>query len=68
LANGELVVIASGGSMVRANWTDAVIWLLSVTWMVKLEVAAALGWPVIAPVEEFNKRGLGKDPTVNAHV
>ena len=68
LAKGELVVMVSAGSMVRANGMEAVTWLLSVTWMVKFEVAAVVGWPVIAPVVEFSKRGLGKDPTVTAHV
>jgi hypothetical protein len=46
----------------------AVARLLSVTWIVKLAAVAAPGWPVIAPVEAFNKRGLGKDPVVTAQV
>ena len=61
-------MMANAGLMVSAKALVAVTLLVSVTWIVKLEVAAVAGWPVIAPVAEFNKRGLGSDPTVTAHV
>ena len=60
--------MTSAGLMVSATALAAVTPLVSVTWIVKFEVAAVAGWPVIAPVAEFNKSGLGKDPTVTAHV
>ena len=60
--------MASDEMMVRVNALAAVTCLPSVTWIVKFEVAAAAGWPLITPVVEFNKRGLGRDPTVTAQV
>ena len=66
--SGDVVVMSSAGLTVRTNALVAVTWFVSVTWMVKFEVAAVAGWPVIAPVAEFNKSGLGKAPTVTAHV
>jgi hypothetical protein len=50
VGNGELVVITIAGLTVMAKAFVAVARLLSVTWTVKLEVVAALGWPLIRPV------------------
>ena len=62
------MIITSAGLMVRANAFVAVTLLLSVTWMVKVAVAVAAGWPPIAPVAEFNERPLGSDPAVTNQV
>ena len=68
LANGEVVAIVSGASMVKANAFVAITLLVSVTSIVKFDVAAVPDWPLIAPVTEFNVRPAGKDPTLTDHV
>jgi len=68
LASGELVVIVSWGTIVRVNTADAVACLLSVTWIVKVEVPAVVGVPLITPVVAFNVRTGGKVPVVTDQV
>jgi hypothetical protein len=57
------------GLTVSINVLVAVRLFVSVTWIVKLEVAAVLGGPLITPVAEFNARPPGNDdPALTAHV
>jgi hypothetical protein len=66
---GELVLITSAGLTVSINNLATVTLFVSVTWILKLEVAAVLGGPLIKPVAEFNARPAGKDdPVLTAHV
>jgi hypothetical protein len=61
--------MASAGLMVSANALVAVTLLVSVTRILKLEVAAVLGGPLMTPVAEFNARPPGNDdPALTAHV
>jgi hypothetical protein len=66
--NGDVVVISSGGLIVRANALAVATRLLSVTWMVKFDVLAVVGWPLMTPVAAFNVRPPGKDPTLTAQL
>ena len=57
------MVMASAALTVIDRDFVAVALRLSVTWMVKLDVPAVVGVPVIAPVDELSDSPLGRDPT-----
>ena len=50
--------------MVKANARLAMVLALSVTWAVKLKVPAAVGVPLIAPLDEFNVSPEGSEPAL----
>ena len=61
------LVILSGsaaGAIVIANGLDAVPPAVSATWIVKLNVPAAVGVPVIVPAAGSRLSPAGKDPDV----
>jgi hypothetical protein len=61
--------MTSAGLTVSINALVAVALLASVTWILKLEVAAVLGGLLMTPVAEFNARPPGNDdPALTAHV
>jgi hypothetical protein len=59
-------VTVGGGTMVKGQLPVATTPLASLTWMVK--VPAAVGVPVIAPVEAFKLRPAGRVPVATANV
>ena len=58
----------AAGLTVSTNGWVAVVWLPSVTWMVKLEETAVVGWPTIRPVAAVNVRPTGRLPAVTDQV
>ena len=60
IVSGVMIVIESGCCTVRDP--------LSVTRIVKFDVPALVGVPVIAPVDPFNVKPAGTLPTIVAHV
>ncbi len=66
---GDSVCSEAAKLMFRANVWLAVTLLLSVAWMLKLDVAAAAGGPLISPVVAFKESPPGTvDPALNAQV
>ena len=68
LAGKDAVVTLGGGLMVTAKALVAVAVALSFTWTVKLEVAAAVGVPLMVPLEEFRDKPAGNEPALTDHV
>jgi hypothetical protein len=66
--NGDAVVIDGAGLMMIDRAFVAVPLALSATLAVKLNVPAALGVPVKAPVDVFRLTPAGSDPTLIDHV
>ena len=62
------VVIARPETTVRLNCWLAVTELLSLTWMVKVNVPLEAGVPLIRPAAAFKLKPLGSAPAVMAKV
>jgi hypothetical protein len=65
---GKGPMIAGGGLIVKENSLLAGAPLTSVTWMVKLEVPAVVGVPLIRPVAEFRVMLAGNVPAASVQV
>ena len=59
----EVVVMVSAAEIVIDRACVAVTFRLSATCIVKLDVPAVVGVPVIAPVDELSDSPSGKNPT-----
>ena len=68
VGKGELVVIESAGSMVRANSLLVDDWSLSVTLSTQWSVPAVDGRPLITPAAEFKESPPGKFPELTCQV
>jgi hypothetical protein len=66
--SGEVVVITTGGLIVKANARLAVALALSATWAVKLNVPALVGVPLSTPLDGSNPSPGGSEPVVTDQV
>jgi hypothetical protein len=58
----------TAGAITMPSAFVAVFFAASVTWTVRLEVAAVVGVPVIAPVDALRDRPAGRVPAESAQV
>jgi hypothetical protein len=67
IPSGKLVVVIIGAksasTTIESAWSSKAV-LASVTLIVKFDVPATVGVPVIAPVEAFNVNPVGSVPAV----